>query len=139
MASATDWRSRIGGWLQRESRVTPPRQVLVVDAVEGSRAHAGVLLTALGYAPLLVSTQADAVAALETEDPTFLLLGFTLDDGDGLTALGALREVAPEVPIAMLAPSLWDPRVAEAMRRGAVAYLAPPFGADDLRELLGRS
>jgi ActR/RegA family two-component response regulator len=26
----------------------------------------------------------------------------------------------------------------EALRRGAVAYLARPFGPDDLREVLGR-
>ena len=38
----------------------------------------------------------------------------------------------------MLAADLWDTRVQEAMRRGAIAYLPRPFGADDLRELLGR-
>jgi DNA-binding NtrC family response regulator len=43
-----------------------------------------------------------------------------------------------DLPVIMLAADLWDSRVAEAMRKGAVAYLARPFGADDLRELLGR-
>jgi response regulator of citrate/malate metabolism len=38
----------------------------------------------------------------------------------------------------MLAADLWDNRVAEAMRKGAVAYLARPFGMNDLREVFGR-
>ena len=38
----------------------------------------------------------------------------------------------------MLTANLWDARAAEAMRKGAVAYLARPFGADDLREVFGR-
>ena len=42
------------------------------------------------------------------------------------------------IRVAMLAADLWDARTAEAMRRGAVAYLAKPFGLDDLRELLVR-
>ena len=32
--------------------------------------------------------------------------------------------------------AIW--RVAEAMRQGAIAYLAKPFNQDDLREVLGR-
>jgi DNA-binding NtrC family response regulator len=38
----------------------------------------------------------------------------------------------------MLASSYHDPRTVEAMRHGAVAYLAQPFGPDDLREVLAR-
>ena len=38
----------------------------------------------------------------------------------------------------MLAADPWDARVAEAMRQGAIAYLAKPFNQDDLREVLGR-
>jgi DNA-binding NtrC family response regulator len=92
----------------------------------------------MGYQAPQTSSVAAALARLETEEPEFILLGFELDDADGLGALSQIREIDAEVPIIMLASDLWDTRVAEAMRRGAVAYLPKPFGPDDLRELLGR-
>jgi two-component system chemotaxis response regulator CheY len=75
---------------------------------------------------------------LELQHPDVVLLGFGLEDGNGLEALSQVRAVAPDLPIVMLADDLWDSRVAEAMRRGAIAYLARPFGQDSLRELLVR-
>jgi DNA-binding NtrC family response regulator len=79
-----------------------------------------------------------ALKQLEEHDPSFVLLGFELDDGSGLDALAQLQELDPDLSVIMLAPDLWDNRSAEAMRKGAIAYLARPFGADDLREVLGR-
>ncbi len=67
-----------------------------------------------------------------------MLLGFDLQDAGGLDALAQLRELDPDLSVVMLASDLWDTRVQEAMRRGAIAYLPRPFGVDDLRELLGR-
>jgi DNA-binding NarL/FixJ family response regulator len=75
---------------------------------------------------------------LEEVDPDFVLLGFELDDGQGLDALTKIREIDPDLAVVMLAADAWDARVAEAMRQGAIAYLARPFNQDDLREVLGR-
>jgi len=79
-----------------------------------------------------------SVAKKFAEDPEFVLLGFELADASGLDALAQIREQDAELPVIMLAADLWDARAADAMRQGAVAYLAHPFGADDLRELLGK-
>jgi two-component system NtrC family response regulator len=59
-----------------------------------------------------------------------------LPDGSGLDLLTELRQHAPELEVVMLTHDWRDARTAEAMRRGAVAYLAKPFGQDDLREVL---
>jgi DNA-binding NtrC family response regulator len=136
--SVIDLRDKVRGWFRREPRVVVPRCVMILASNTDARATAARLIESLGYEAAQVSTIGAAMSRLETDRAQFVLLGFDLEDASGLEALSKLRELHPEVPIAMLAADLWDTRVAEAMRRGAVAYLAPPYGQDDLRELLGR-
>jgi two-component system response regulator RegA len=115
-----------------------PRTILIVDGDAANRQSTARLVETLGYAPLQSQGIGDALRQLEDQDPSCVLLGFDLDDGSGLDALAQLHEHEPDLSVIMLASNLWDPRAAEAMRKGAVAYLARPFGADELREVLGR-
>ncbi len=138
VATVSDFRERVRGWFRREPRQVVPRTILIVDANAANRSATSGLVGQLGFQALQVSSAADAITRLETDDPEFLLLGFELDDTDGLGALSQIREIDADLPVIMLAADLWDTRVAEAMRRGAIAYLARPFGLDDLREVLGR-
>jgi DNA-binding NtrC family response regulator len=136
--SVTDVRDKVRGWLRREPKVVVPRTILIVDGNASNRASTARLVESLGYQSLQTPGLAKAIEQLETQDPDFVLLGFDLDDGNGLDALSQVRDVAPDLPIVMLADDIWDNRVAEAMRRGAIAYLARPFGRESLRELLVR-
>jgi CheY-like chemotaxis protein len=116
--------------------VVAPRTILIVDGDESDRRNTGHLVESLGYQSLLTHSVARAIKQLEDHDPDFVLLGFELDDAAGLDALSQIRALDADLPIIMLAPNLWDTRVAEALRRGAVGYLARPFGRNDLREIL---
>ena len=137
-SALTDMGGRVRGWLHREPKVVVPRTILIVDGDVAQRQTTARLVDSLGYQSVQTTALSEALKQLEEHDPEFVLLGFDLSDGDGLDALAQLREVAPDLSVIMLAANLWDTRVSEAMRRGAVAYLARPFGVDDLRELLGR-
>jgi two-component system response regulator RegA len=114
-----------------------PRTILIVDGDATNRRSTARLVQSLGYEPVQFGRIGDALKHLEDQDPSFVLLGFDLEDGSGLDALTQLHEQEPDLSVIMLASNLWDTRAAEAMRKGAVAYLARPFGADELRELLG--
>jgi DNA-binding NtrC family response regulator len=131
-------RQKVSGWLHREPKPVVPRTILIVDSNPQMRSSTARLVDQLGYESVQATSIADALKVLEDQDPHFVLLGFDLDDGSGLEALTKIRELDADLPVIMLASDLWDPRPADAMRRGAVAYLANPFGLDDLRELLGR-
>jgi CheY-like chemotaxis protein len=136
--SVTALRERFRGFWRREPKQVVPRSILVVDGNATNRQSTTRLVESLGYQVLQTATLAEALGQLEEHDPEFVLLGFNLDETPGLDALAQIRERDPDLPVVMLADNLWDTRVAEAMRRGAVAYLPRPFGVDDLRELLGR-
>jgi two-component system response regulator AtoC len=136
--SVGDLGQRVRGWLHREPKPVVPRTILIVDGNARTRQSTARLVESLGYHSLQCPGIAQALGLLQEQDAEFVLLGFDLDDATGLEALSRIRELDADLPVIMLAADLWDSRVAEAMRQGAVAYLARPFGADDLRELLGR-
>ncbi len=117
-----------------------PRSILIVDGNTSHRASTARLVESLGYQALQTGSVGGAIEQLEDPEsaPDSVLLGFDVQDAGGLEALAQIRELVPNLPVIMLAADLWDTRVAEAMRRGAIAYLPRPFGADDLREVLGR-
>ena len=126
------------GLFHRESKPVLPPSILIVDGNSTNRQSTARLVESLGYQPLQTTGVGTALKQLQEQDPDFVLLGFDLDDASGLDALTQIREVDSDLAVIMLAPNLWDTRVAEAMRKGAIAYLARPFGPDDLRELFGR-
>jgi DNA-binding NtrC family response regulator len=132
-----DW-INIRGWLHREPKPVIARKILIVDSNASNLSSTARMIESLGFETLQTRGATEAFKLLEDEDPEFVLLAFDLADGSGMQALSQIRELAPELPIVMLAADLWDSRVAEAMRRGAIAYLARPFDRNDLRELLGR-
>jgi DNA-binding NtrC family response regulator len=129
---------RLRGLFHREPRVVLQRQILIVDSDARERQSTTRLVESLGYEALPTQNLAEALARFDDQDPEFVLLGLDLDDASGLDALDQIRALDGSLSVIMLAPSLYDSRAAEAMRKGAVAYLAKPFGPDDLRELFGR-
>lgn len=129
---------RVRSLFHREPKSVMPRTILIVDGNANERQSTARLVESLGYASLQTPRLAQALAQLEEQDPEWVLLGFDLDDSNGMDALERIRELDGDLRVIMLAPNLWDTRSADAMRKGAVAYLARPFGAEDLRELLGR-
>lgn len=138
MPSVADVRDRLKGWLRREQKPVAPRAILIVDSNETDRRATAGRVKGLGYQALEATSAAEALRQLEEHDPDCVLLAFDLSDAHGLEGLEQIRNLDPNLVVIMLAPSYHDTRPAEAMRRGAMAYLAKPFGQDDLRELLAR-
>jgi DNA-binding NtrC family response regulator len=129
---------RLRGLFQREPKVVVPKSILVVDSNTSDRESTAQSVERLGYQAIQATSVADALRELETRDPTCVLLAFDLNDASGLDALGQVRDMDANLPIIMLTQDWRDDRTAEAMRRGAIAYLAKPFSQDDLRELVPR-
>src|ERR1044071_7229909 len=131
-------RERLLGWLHREHVPARPRTILVVDSNARDRRTTADCVSSLGYQAIEATTAAEALKRLEDQDPDCILLAFDLRDTSGLDGLTQIRELDDKLPVIMLTADWRDTRTVEAMRRGAVAYLAKPFGQNDLRELLAR-
>jgi CheY-like chemotaxis protein len=131
-------RERVLGWFKRERTPPRPRTILVVDSNAKDRRSTADAVARLGYEAIEATTAAEALKRLEDQQPDCILLAFDLRGGSGLNAVSQIRKVDPNVAVIMLTTDWRDTRTVEAMRRGAIAYLAKPFGQDDLRELLAR-
>jgi CheY-like chemotaxis protein len=129
-------RDRLRGLFQRTARPVELRSILIVDGNAEDRRTTARRVTRLQYRALEAANAEEALERLAATQPDCVLLAMDLPGQSGLEVLAELRERAPDLEVVMLTRDWRDGRTAEAMRRGAVAYLAKPFGQDDLREVL---
>ena len=98
----------------------------------------GELLAGEGYSVETASTQSDAIKlACGTGRCPFdlALLDVTLAAGNGFAVCGAIKEIAPEVPVIFLTASDDEFTTVTGLNMGADDYIAKPFRP---RELLAR-
>ncbi len=76
---------------------------------------------------------AEAVTLAKELAPDVVLMDLLMPVMDGITAIGKLREEAPEVEVIALTSVLEDASVVGAVRAGATGYLLKDTNADELR------
>ncbi|MBI4611137.1 MAG: sigma-54-dependent Fis family transcriptional regulator [Candidatus Rokubacteria bacterium] len=107
-------------------------RILVVDDEPDMRWLLAGVLQAEG---LEVVTAEDGQAALDrvmADAPATVILDLRMPGLDGMSALGKLKTIAPQVPVIMLTAYGDIPTAVQAMRLGAYDYLTKPFHNDDI-------
>jgi two-component system response regulator RegX3 len=110
-----------------------PRVLVVEDEATISEPLAEHLARE-GFDPDVVSTLADATAALERQTPDLILLDVMLPDGDGRDLCREIRKTS-DVPIVMLTARGEEIDRVLGLELGADDYVVKPFSA---RELVAR-
>lgn len=116
--------------LQLEVRKT--FHVLVVDDEAEIRNSIREWLEEEGFTVDTAETCADALERLNAHDFDLMLLDVEMPDMDGVEAFRRAREMCPDVPVAMTAAYATVGNAVEAMKLGALDYLAKPFNRDTL-------
>jgi DNA-binding NarL/FixJ family response regulator len=101
-----------------------PERILIVDDHPLTRDALAALLTQQGFD--VVGEAADgqeALAVTRKLQPDLVLLDLTMPGMDGLTALPALREEAPDCEVVVLTASDAEENLLGAIRAGASGYL----------------
>jgi DNA-binding NtrC family response regulator len=83
-----------------------------------------------GYTVVEAGTAAAAVEQVTAVD--LVLLDYRLPDGDGLTVLRRMKELAPDTPVILMTAFSTVENAVEAMKYGAYHYLNKPFNMDDV-------
>ena len=107
--------------------------------VDDDRAFSSMGAAALqreGYAVTLARSLHEARAALGRLTPALVVLDRRLLDGDGLTFLPELKAQAPGAAVVMVTAHGDIASAVDAMRAGAVDYLAKPVKFLELQALL---
>ena len=116
-----------------------PRQLLVVDDDETFREVLARAMTRRGYA---VRTAADYDSALRTAStcpPSHAVVDLRMPGPSGLRLIPALKRTAPEVRIVVLTGYASIATAVEAIKLGAVQYLAKPVDAAEIDAAFGHA
>ena len=115
----------------------PP--ILLVEDKDSLRVMLRHALESQGHVVIEARDQNEAVEALRTGRPGLVLSDLRLTEGDGFGVLRAAKELDPEMPVVVMTAygSIQD--AVEAMKEGALDFLAKPVDPDHLLLLVERA
>ena len=110
----------------------PAGNILVVDDDPTLLELLRMRLESANYAVTLAQKEEEAIAAAKGQVFDLSIVDLRLGQGDGITLMGEIHSILPEMPIIIFTAHGSIESAAEAMRKGAYSYLTKPFEPRDL-------
>lgn len=107
-------------------------KILVVDDDQGLRTLMNVRLEGVGYKVTVAEGGEEALARATEEAPDLAIVDLKMEGMDGITLLGKLLRIHPELPVIILTAHGTIANAVEATKKGAHDYLTKPFAPTDL-------
>ena len=114
----------------------PP--VLVVDDEKNMRLSLKGILAGEGYDMRLVESAEEAIAAMEREQFFMVITDARLGGMSGYQFLATAAKRWPDVPVLMITAYATPKLAVEAIKAGAIDYLAKPFAPEELLHAVSR-
>src|SRR5688572_27029387 len=118
------------------SAAMPP--VLIVDDEKNMRLSLQTVLADEGYAAKAVESAEQALALLERERFLLLISDAHLTGISGYDLLAQVRRKWPDLPVLMITAYATPKLAVEAIKAGAIDYLAKPFEPEELLHAVAR-
>lgn len=112
--------------------------ILVVEDDTALREALEETLLDAGFTVSVAGDGAEALLAVARSLPALVVSDVQMSPVDGLELLASLREQHPEIPVVLMTAYGSIAQAVSAMQRGAMDYLAKPFEADALIEMVRR-
>lgn len=121
-------------FVNQVQKVFMPVNVLVVDDSKLARINAGKALTHLqpDWRRVEAGSAAQALEIVAAEPIDVALIDFNMEEKDGLTLAGELRQMHPTMPIAIITANIQDEIIARARALNA-SFVAKPLTAEGLQ------
>lgn len=111
---------------------TPDRTLLIVDDDKPFLQRLARAMESRGFTVTTAETVADGLASVEGGAPAYAVVDMRLGDGNGLDVISALKRRRPEARGIILTGYGNIATAVNAVKMGAVDYLAKPADADDI-------
>ncbi|MGF7159023.1 two-component system response regulator RegA [Rhodoligotrophos appendicifer] len=112
------------------------RTLLIVDDDKPFLTRLGRAMESRGFAVEIAETVADGVDRVKKLPPAYAVVDMRLEDGNGLDVIEALHKARPEARAIVLTGYGNIATAVNAIKLGAVDYLAKPADADDVYHAL---
>ncbi len=113
-------------------------RILIIDDEAHIRKTTTMTLDALGHECSQASDSDEAIAHLKKESFDAAFLDLRLGNEDGLDLIPRMLQLEPKLNVVVFTAYSSMETAVEAMRRGAVDYIAKPFTPEHIRQALGR-
>ncbi|MFH1059052.1 MAG: response regulator [Pseudomonadota bacterium] len=113
-------------------------KILVVDDEKNIRLALTEALKPLGHAIQAALNGEEALTLLQDQEIKVMLLDLRLPGMDGMEVLKRVSQERPEVAVIIITAFGTVERAVEAMKLGAVDFIAKPFAPQEIRELITR-
>jgi len=113
-------------------------QVLVVDDEAAMRTALEANFRRDGWAVATASGATEALAKFRGAPCPLVVTDMRMPDGDGLSVLQGVREIAPETAVVFLTAFGSIPEAVLTMKEGACDYLVKPISFDSLKQAANR-
>jgi signal transduction histidine kinase len=120
------------------ARAEPRRIVFVIDDDDVMLLACRRVLSREGYDVETFASGHEGLARLEQVRPQLLLVDLKMPELDGFQVIERVRQVDPDIIIAVLTGYATIGNAVEAMKAGAYDFLPKPFTPDELRLLVNR-
>src|SRR2546426_277744 len=114
----------------------PP--LLVVDDEKNMRLSLEAVMSEEGYEVRAVDSAEQALRLLEQEDFFMIITDARLNGMSGYEFLGQLKQKWPHLPVLMITAFATPKLAVEAIKAGAIDYLAKPFAPEELLHAVAR-
>ncbi len=108
------------------------RSLLIVEDDKPFLTRLARAMEARGFAVAIAESVADGLLQVESSPPAFAVVDMRLGDGNGLDVISALNKRRPEARAIVLTGYGNIATAVNAVKLGAVDYLAKPADADDV-------
>ncbi len=119
--------------------MTSASAILLVEDKDSLRAMLKLALESQGHRVIEARDQPEAISALQNDQPALVLSDLRLPNGDGMGVLRAVRELDAELPVIVMTAHGSIQDAVEAMKQGALDFLAKPVDPDHLLLLVSRA
>jgi DNA-binding NtrC family response regulator len=115
------------------------QSILLVEDKDSLRAMLKLALESQGHHVIEARDEPEAVAALKDFHPALVLSDLRLPKGDGMGVLRAVKDLDAELPVIVMTAHGSIQDAVEAMKKGALDFLAKPVDPDHLLLLVSRA
>jgi DNA-binding NtrC family response regulator len=107
--------------------------LLIVDDEASLRDFLGIVFEGEGWHVESAATLAEAHLAIQRQEPDVVLCDLMLPDGSGIDLVREVRAQNPNIVFVMITAHTSTRSAVEALKAGAVDYIAKPFDIEELK------